>query len=237
MNKKMIKPRYFKFPSLGERKALSNAIPKYERLNFNQINAISSALNREYNFDEINRIDNLYYWNYIFSKKLFKLSETHLFLLTHYERGFKEKILECNQRELVDNILFNYFTEIFYYFFFSALETLAHILNKQHKLKFKDHKVKFNNELIEKIENESIKSIILKFNCSIENAREKRNSFTHRFPKNEKDFRTKSSVINGRNTLSAGSGEFISNYEFLKNINESSELFKKLLDNLKLEIK
>ncbi len=236
MSKRILKSRYYKYPSLRERTELSDGIPKYGKLDFKSINVITSALNGKQSLQKINKINVLNNWSRILSNKLFLLHETHLFLKTHYDRGFKENILDNNQRELADNILFRYFSETFYYFFFSVLDLIAQILNEYFDLNFSVKQIEFNSPLIQKVDNDNIRKRLQEFNATIKDAREKRNSFTHRFPENEMDLRTKISIENGRTTLSAGLGTLTSNYDFITNISESSDLLKKLIANLKLEI-
>ncbi len=234
MSKKILKSRYYKFPSLNERRELSNGIPKYAKFNFKPIKVISSSLKREHTLSEINHTNNLYNWYVVFSNKIFKLHETELFLRTHFQRGIKENILASNQRELVDNVLFKYFSEVFYYFFFSTIETLAQIINEYYVMQIPENEVKFSYSFIKRTEIRNISEQLLDFNNSVDTARQYRNCFTHKFPKNEKDYRTSISSENGRTVLSAGKGDNISNQDFLNNITECSEKLKILLDKLKL---
>jgi len=236
VSKKVLKSRYYKFPSLIERKSWSDKIPKYVNFGFKPINILSSSLKGTHTLTEINRANNLHNWNIVLSNKLYKLHETELFLKTHFERGIKENILASNQRELVDHVMFNYFTEIYYYFFFSTIETLAQIINEYYHLKIPENKVAFNYTLIKNTEIQKISEHLLVFNNSVEVARQYRNSFTHKFPKNEKDYRTSLSNENGLTKLSAGRGDNISNQYFLKNVTQCSEKLKVLLDKLKLEL-
>lgn len=235
MSKKILKSRYYKFPSLNERRELSDEISNYAKFNFKSIKVFSSSLKGEHTLSEINQKNNLYNWNVVFSNKIFKLYETEIYLRNHFKRGIKENLLASNERELVNNVLFNYFSEIFYYFFFSTIETLAQIINEYYEMKIPENEVKFSYSFIKRTEIQNISEQLLDFNNSVDTARQYRNCFTHKFPKNEKDYRTSISNENGRTTLSAGRGDNITNQDFLNNITECSKKLKELLKNLKLE--
>ncbi len=237
MAKKILKSRYYKYPSLQEIRELSDGIPTYGRLEFKATSIVPFALIEKHSLQEANKISALNNWGRVLSNKLFSLHETHLFLNTHYNRGFKENVSDNNQRELVDNILFRYFSETYYYFFFSTLDVMAHILNEYYDLNLLEKKVEFKDFLLRQVKNEDIRKKLLEFNSAIEGTREKRNSFTHRFPENEKDFRTKINIEKERTMLSCGIGNMTSNQEFIANITESSDLLKRLIDDLKLGLK
>ncbi|WP_067151353.1 Cthe_2314 family HEPN domain-containing protein [Pseudotamlana agarivorans] len=235
MSSKTIKNKFYKYPSLEEGLNQTKFIPNYECFLFKRINSITSVLNGDLETDEVNRRNNLDNWNRVLTNKLFKLHETELFLRVHFERGIQDNIIKSNEKELVDGIQFQYFVEIYYYFYFSCLDILAHILNCFYNLKFKEHKIGFKEELLNKIHNDDIKDLLNEFNSSIKNTREYRNHFTHKFPKNENDSRTNLSHSDGRNMIHISMGNRVKNEEFLKNIEGSSKSLKILLDKLKLE--
>ncbi|AUS06119.1 Cthe_2314 family HEPN domain-containing protein [Pseudotamlana carrageenivorans] len=235
MSSKTIKSKFYKYPSLEEGKIQTKYIPNYDSFRFKRINGVTSVLNGDLETNEVHRRDNLYNWNRVLTNKLFKLHETELFLRVHFERGIQDNIIESNERELVDGIQFQYFVEIYYYFYFSCLEVLAQILNCFYDLKYEDHQVCFKKKLFNKIQNDDIKGLLIEFNSSIETTREYRNHFTHKFPKNENDLRTKLSHSDGRNMIHISMGNRVKNEAFLKNIEDSSKLLKILLDKLKLE--
>jgi len=236
MSKKILKSRYYKYPTLLEREKFSNQIPKYRKFNFKQIKVLESVLSNKLTLAETNRLDNLYHWNMCLSNKYGKLRETHLFIITHSERGFKENHLSCNQREIVDRILFDYFSEIFYYYFFSTIENIAQILNIFFNLKIKENEIYFNQSFFNKIKNNHIKESLELFYETISDAKKIRNSFSHKFPINEKDYRTKLSKRNEKMTLSKGNGKIISTEKILSNIMEITNSLKNLTDELKPEI-
>ncbi|WP_435138543.1 Cthe_2314 family HEPN domain-containing protein [Formosa sp. A9] len=235
MSSKTIKSEFYKYPSLEEGKIQTKFIPNYDSFLFKKINSVTSVLNGDLETKEVHRRNNLHNWNRVLTNKLFKLHETELFLRVHFERGIQDNIIKSNERELVDGIQFQYFVEIYYYFYFSSLDILAHILNCFYNLKFEDHQVSFNKQLLNKIFNNDIKDLLIEFNSSIKKTREYRNHFTHKFPKNENDLRTKLSHSDGRNMIHISLGKRVKHEAFLKNIEESSKSLKILLDELKLE--
>ncbi|MCF8716489.1 hypothetical protein JM658_16830 [Joostella atrarenae] len=233
MNKRKIHSKYYKYPTSDERSAIAIKIPTYVRFNFESINIVESVFQLKRPLEEINQKNNLHYWNITLSNRLGKLKETHLYLLTHFDRGFKENHLDCNDKELVDHILFDYYVEIFYYFFFSTRDTLAQLLNIYFNFKMPDGKVKFES-VLRLIKNEDIKSSLDSFYKVTKVANNYRNSLTHRFPINEKDYRTEfKTTSNGDKEISVKGGDYIESDKILLNINEISNNLSKLL----LEIK
>lgn len=234
MGIKKIKSRYYRYPTLEERVHLKDEIPSFKRFDF-KFDLLESFLNVE-GLLEMKRKQFLMNWQSVFSNKLFHLSETLTFIHTHYNRGFKYELNKNNQRELVDWILFDYYTEIYYYYFFSTLDVLAQMINEFFNLKKTEQQVEFNSRLIKNIGVEFIKNTLSDFNNNIAKSRELRNSFTHRFPKNQYDFRMK--IDEEKQTLYGGeSGIIMKSNEFFKNISKSSILLHELLLELTQQMK
>ncbi len=226
----ILESKYYKYPTLEERRDYAQKNKKLLRFQFESISLFNSFFNKKTDIEEIYEKNQLYYWNIVLSNRLGKLSETKLFLTTHFDRGFKERPLECKNQELVDRMLFDYFAEIFYNFFFSSLDTLAHVLNHFYNLNIEENKVSFGWILFSKINQLEIKNKLKEFNSSIKEAREFRNSFNHRFPVNHKDYRIKKE---DNKTFSEGFGKIIPSKDIIKNINDSTNLFNGLLKELK----
>ena len=218
MSKKIIRSKYFKYPTSEESERLSDKLPTYKRFQFSPVNIVESTFQGQKPLKETHRIHNLHHWNKCLSNRLGKLKQTHLFLLTHYEREFKENHLECNEEQLVDRILFDYYSEIFYYFFFSVLDSIAQILNIYFKIDKEDNKVYFKKFFFEQIQNEEIRKLLNTFIDSTGTASDYRNSLTHRFPINEKDFRSEINEANGNTELSIKGGNVVETKSLISNI-------------------
>ena len=230
----MIKSKYHKYPTSKEREYLKDKLPNYDRFNFENINIIQSTLLLKKPLEETHKKNNLYYWNITLSNRLGKLKETHMFLLTHFDRGFQENHLDCKDEELVDHILFDYYAEIFYYFFFSTRDTLAQVLNLYFDLKMSDFAVRFES-VISSIEDKEIKVLLEHFHKTTKTANNYRNSLTHRFPINQKDHRTELKTNqDGNKQISIKGGNYVESDKLLININEVSNKLSELLSDLKI---
>ena len=233
MSKKIIRSKYHKYPTSKERKYLKEKLPNYIRFKFENVNIIESTLQLKKPLEETHKRNNLHYWNITLSNRLGKLKETHLFLLTHFDRGFQEEHLDCNDEELVDHILFDYYAEIFYYFFFSTRDTLAQVLNLYFDLNMSDFAVRFES-VIKSMKNKEIKVLLEQFYKSTKTSNDYRNSLTHRFPINQKDYRTELKINqDGNKQISVKGGNYIESDKILLNINDVSNKLSKLLCDLK----
>lgn len=233
MSKKIIRSKYYKYPTFEEREYIGEKLPNYARFKFENVKIIESTLQLKRPLEETHKKNNLHYWNITLSNRLGKLKETQVFLLTHFDRGFKENHLDCEDEELVDHILFDYYAEIFYYFFFSTRDTLAQLLNIYFDLNMADSKVGFGS-VLKLIKSEQVKIPLEQFYRSTKTASDYRNSLTHRFPINQKDYRTELRITqNGNKEISVKGGTYVESEKILHNITEVSEELSKLLSNLK----
>ena len=233
MTKKIIRSKYYKYPTSKERKYLEEKLPNYVRFKFENVNVLESTLRLKKPLEETHKKNNLHYWNITLSNRLGKLKETQLFLLNHFDRGFKENHLGCKDEELVDHILFDYYAEIFYYFFFSTRDTLAQLLNIYFDLNLTDREVGFGS-VLKLIENKQIKIALEQFYRESKTASDYRNSLTHRFPINQKDYRTELKIHqDGDKMISVKGGNYVESNEILLNINEVSRVLSILLSDLK----
>ncbi len=233
MSKKIIRSKYYKYPTLEERNKLKEKLPNYVKFKFGQVSIIESKFELKKPLGETSRKNNLHSWNITLSNRLGKLKETHLFLLTHFGRDFKENHLDCNEEELVDHILFDYYAEIFYYFYFSTRDTIAQLLNVYFDLGIPEGEVKFKSVIIA-LDNIEIKESLELFYKLTEKGNNYRNSLTHKFPITQKDYRSEFKVTrDGNEQISIKGGEYLESDKILLNINEISSNLSKLLIDLK----
>ena len=155
--------------------------------------------------------------------------------LTYYKRGVSEDFKAKNSPILVNTFLFEYYAEIFYYFLFSSLDIVAQIISFYYDPLSNEKKVSFNFDFVKKYSFNI--SILIEPFTRLEDARECRNSFTHRFTPLMNDSR--SSFDNEENVAILGvSYEKRYDYNFiLKNIKESLDLLSSLMNYLKQYLK
>ncbi|MCK0190846.1 hypothetical protein, partial [Arenibacter sp. F20364] len=98
MGKRTFKSKHYKYPTLEERNRLKEKLPDFIRFKFDKINPFESIFGLKNTLEETSTKNNLHYWNITLSNRLGKLKETYIFLLTHFDRGFKENHLNCNDK-------------------------------------------------------------------------------------------------------------------------------------------
>jgi hypothetical protein len=228
----VIKVENLRYPTKEEIKYANSQCPQFSNFDFKYQNSFFSILDGK-KIEEAAIIENLHWWDNILLNRFGSLRGAYFDALTHYRRGFPEEHHECNDIENVNRILFDSNAEIFYYFFFVSCDVIGQILRLSLKLDINERKLHFNDVLLKKLPVGGLRDVIKTFFEKTEMTRKYRNSFTHRFPPNYPDFRVITSVKEGRNTLSAGSGVYTKPSVILKNIEESLFALSKLMDELK----
>jgi hypothetical protein len=222
----------FKFPSQPEREAANKDYPFFKNFDFAYIHGFKSILVDRLPAEEASRKENLYWWDLCLQNRFGFLYETYLNLITNYNRGFPEDFNKCSDNQHINKILFDYFSEIFYYYFISIRDIIGQILN----LYFKLGRTENNSFTQEKFLTEmSIHDGGL-FNSFIEStksAKEIRNSFTHRFTPNQPDYRSSFDKEKNKDIFKMGSGKYISSEKIVENIKDSLQKLNATLTGLK----
>ena len=255
----LLKQEDFKYPTAEEILSIKDLIPDISSFKFKKINTFQKFFAGELSLEQLHRINNLHHWDICLSNRFGKLMQTSYNALTYYKRGVSEDFKAKNSPILVNTFLFEYNVEIFYYFFFSSLDIVAQILSLYYdplstyyfffssldivaqilSLYYdplsNEKKVSFNFDFVKKYSFNI--SILIEPFTRLEDARECRNSFTHRFTPLMNDSR--SSFDNEENVAILGvSYEKRYDYNFiLKNIKESLDLLSSLMNNLKQYLK
>ena len=231
----LLKQEDFKYPTAEEILSIKDLIPDISSFNFKKINTFQKFFAGELSLEQLHRINNLHHWDICLSNRFGKLMQTSYNALTYYKRGVSEDFKAKNSPILVNTFLFEYYAEIFYYFFFSSLDIVAQILSLYYDPLSNEKKVSFNFDFVKKYSFNI--SILFETFTRLEDARECRNSFTHRFTPLMNDSR--SSFDNEENVAILGvSYEKRYDYNFiLKNIKESLDLLSSLMNNLKQYLK
>ncbi len=227
----ILKSESFSYPTKEERKLYENQIPKITRLNIEYKSAFINFLENKKIHNAINEED-IYWWNLCLNNRFGKLHSTYLFLLTHYNR-YKKFEIEENDYKYTEAILYDYYVEIFYYYFYSVRDILGQFINVLYKLEKDEKDVSLNKRLIDEIPDINVKILFEEFNDSISYSNKKfRNAFTHRFTPNQKDNRAKTtiSISDDEKNIGFGFGTEISKEEFYEDS-------KKLIEQLSLLMK
>lgn len=225
----------YRYPSDIEQSEILKKCPKLEIFNFKHTHPLVLVVNERMPMNDASRLGNLYWWDSCLQFRLLNVRDTYVYTLTNYNRGFIDDYGKCTEIQLINHFLFNYYAEIFYYFFFSTRDIIAQTLNSYYELRIDEKKLHFNNVFINKISDKSVKEVITKFEKSIRKAYDYRNGFTHRFTPNLPDHR---SVIKRDNKeLSFLGGSFVESNKIVENINESLNSLSSFILELKEFVK
>jgi hypothetical protein len=225
----ILEAKSFSYPTKEENLLLNNYIPTFNKFEIKYNPAIESYLNN-INIDESIRKEDIYWWNNCFENRLNKMLQTYGYVLTHYNR-LSNKNNE-NFNENTEKLLLNYYIEIFYYYFSSTKEVLAHFFNSYFNMKLEEKKFFLSKYLIENIPNDIIKKELKYFLEKTLQSQEIRNAFTHRFTPTLIDNRAKKTVILTENSVSFYSPKEVSSEDFLEDIKSIVLDFSNLINNI-----
>jgi len=124
---------------------------------------------------------------------------------------------------------FDYYSDVFYYKLFSAIDIVGHILNNKQNLKIKKSKVSFSKSLkkLQGINDELLTTLnTIKQNQDFKTANNIRNDITHNYLPSSVGF----SVTIDEKQGSVGERAYITSSEIINNIKSILQLFKQILD-------
>ncbi|WP_018614894.1 Cthe_2314 family HEPN domain-containing protein [Segetibacter koreensis] len=212
----ILKSDSFSYPTKAERKEIKKRIPKISRLDIAYISAFIDFIENSEIENAITKED-IYWWNNCLNNRIGKLNETYIYTATHYQRLERSKLHEGNQKH-TDKVLFEYYVEIFYYYFFSTRDVLGQLLNIMFDLRIDETKIHLNQNFIDKIKSENIRFELKKF---LENTRDSyniRNAFNHRFTPIHRDNRAKKIITKQEKSISFGTAEEIHIEDYISDI-------------------
>jgi hypothetical protein len=231
----ILKSKDFRYPNKEEFVKFHNRCPKLEIFGFKHNHPLALIVNDKMPMNEASRISNLYWWDNCLINRFEKVCHTYVFLSTHYSRGFSDDWRENTHKQAINHIMFEYYAEVFYYYFFSSRDIIAQILCIYFSVRLKENKILFNHTFFNSIKDLRVKSTLLKFEDETKDSKEFRNSFTHRFTPNIPDNR--SVITQDNKALNFGGGNFIQSEKIVNNINESLNFLSELMIQLKEFIK
>lgn len=221
---------YFKYPTDNER---TDALQSYPELSYFEFKSTSSI-----NLPaEFNKEIHLYYWDKCLQSKLEKLQSSYVYTKTHYERGIPENEENFTNTNYINRTQFDFYIEIFYYYFISTRDILFQIVNIYYDFGLPENGVSYK-ALKEKKRNEEIIALIDNFNENISDSSEIRHSITHRYPLNHDDGRTEfDDRSKDYSYLTFKTKKAISRSELIEDMNQSlthlSEFVNQLKNNMK----
>lgn len=236
MSKKnvIVKADDYKYPSLEERKEVLKNYPELTFFGFENKSVLEALINDRLSLDDAFKNDNLYWWDNCLLNRFGILKETYIYAITNYIRGFVDDYTKCSQNEIINRLQFDYYAEIFYYYFFSTRDIIAQILCLYLKINIKEIQLHFNEGFIRKINDSKINDLTMTFYKATKDASDFRNGFAHRFTPTLYDNRTTISELNGKKSLNFGNGCLIESKKIVENIDNSLKSLSDLMNNLKM---
>jgi len=230
----ILKAKDYLYPTKEEREVISNFIPMQHLFKFKQIDSVFDILfDDKMSAVEATKLENLYNWNICLSNRFGKLRESFTFAITNYNRGLNEITESSSSIEYLNVFLFEYYSEIFYYFFFSARDILCQIIKVYLELdQIAEDRVTLNKKFLNLINHTEIKSALEVFNIKTKKAKDFRNAFVHKFTPTQNDYRVTETNENGNKSWGF-SGGYSVDKEILKqnmidSLNELSIMMNKL---------
>jgi len=223
----------FKYPSKQERIESQKVLPKISCFGFKYKSEIQLILIEKKSLTEASISANLFRWDNCLQNRFGKLSETFIYAMTNYNRGFLDDISECTSNQFINQIMFNYYAEVFYYYLFSARDVIAQIVREYYSISIQEGALHFNDNFLSKINDLKVKENLVRFSEELKDAKEYRNSFAHRFPANQPDFRSSITIKDGYECLNGGRGQYITSEKIIENIQYSLNSLFILMEELK----
>jgi hypothetical protein len=225
----------FKYPNKKEFIMFHNRCPKLEIFGFKHDHPLALIVNGGLSMNDASRLSNLYWWENCLINRFQKVCHTYVFTLTHFTRGFSDNWRENTHNQAINHIMFEYYAEVFYHYFFSARDIIAQILCSYYSVELTENAISFNQLFLNSIKDQSVNSLLHKFDEEIVDSKEFRNRFTHRYTPNIPDHR--SVISENKRALSFGSGNFIQSESMISNMEKSLNSLSDLMTQLKIFIK
>lgn len=226
----ILKADSFNFPSKKERIKISREIPTLKMFQVKYKSAFFNIINRTKEHEDAIIEEDIFWWNDCLNNRIWWLTESYTFAITHFNR------YQINKELLTDKLLFEFFLENFYYYYFSTRDILAQLLNLIFRLNPTSEKIHFNQNFINKISNSRVKNHLQTFYEETYSKYETRNAFTHRFTPILIDNRASTNIKKEGNKTGFNNAKQIDYQIFVDEIEIMMNSLEKLLNNINTEI-
>jgi len=222
----------FKYPSTCERKGAIKEYPELSHFGFEfqpfTFNILPADLHKK---------DHLFWWDNCLQNKLGKLQSSYIYTKTHYERGIPESEENFTNANYINRTQFNFYIEVFYYYFISTRDILFQIINIYYNFDLPERGVSYN-KLTKSKKNEKIITFITDFQKKIKNSADIRNSITHNYPLNHIDCRTEfDDSSKDYSYLTLKTKKALSPSKLIEDINHSLTHLSDFVNQLKKDMK
>jgi hypothetical protein len=189
-----------RYPTDQEYTAIMDAFPEVRRLNL-KLNTWDFQDSQNV-IDAFIKPNDLSNWNVRLNNKLAKLKFSYGLLVfygndlgdenwqTTTDDGYTHFFSDLDKHGHYQKFMFDYFTEAFYYHYFSVHDIVAHLINIFFDIQITEGP-SFAAKVYKKLKDPQLKGARDKFFEDTKLFRNRRNTFTHDFPINEIDSRSK----------------------------------------------
>ena len=226
----IIKADDFTYPSKEETKLAINSLPDLKNFGFHEYRISTEILFQSKPLVAIKKENDLFNWDICLLNRLGNLRIAYVNASVHYERYSLAK--ESKAAEKIHKFQFDFYSETAYYFLFSVRDTIFQIINLYFDLKIEENEVGVNTIKIN-LRDKDLKVLIEGFVKEIKTASDIRNSFTHRFPDNQKDYRAEFDKKDFPGILRIGNGEEFQPKALMKNLNGAVNILSKFINDLR----
>ncbi|OUM83850.1 Cthe_2314 family HEPN domain-containing protein [Parageobacillus thermoglucosidasius] len=191
-------------------------------------------------------------WLRLFNNRLGQSRMSYVFLMHYYKKGIPDDewflspgkegqsvqyFPHFNEENFYYKMMFDYYMDIFYYKFFSAWDTMFHVINVYYSFDLLPNS-RFNSNVMQRLlqRNNSLHTIISNVSNSepFVQSRTLRNNITHNYAPNDiSSGITIEKIKEGVSKISFGIGTYTTSKTFIENVNGIIDKFIPLLAALK----
>lgn len=231
------------FPSKSDWTFIMNEFPIIRQLSIQaDISVRQDSINNIGDF--LTKPNDFLNWTTRLVNKLGKLRFSYV-LLIYYSKNLSDKnwiqhnddgsthfFPEFKEADHYKKFMFDYFTENFYYHYFSSVDIISFLLNIYYNLNVNEG-MQFSKNVQSKIPDRELKDKIDEFLKNIKVARNNRNKLTHNFPFNEVDMRSQSEP----NNVHVGKHDYRPSSDTITEIHEIIKKLEKILRAIETQMK
>ncbi|MDO5663996.1 MAG: Cthe_2314 family HEPN domain-containing protein [Bacteroidia bacterium] len=227
----ILKRKNFTYPTKEEVDIVYKTLPKLECFGFNFNETITIWGDEKLSLEQITRIDNLKYWDICLSNKLSKTRSSYEYLIVHFNRGVCEDLKSDDELTIINTAQFEYYAEVFYYFYFSSLDILAQIVSLYFDPLADENRTAFNCVFSKK--HTFSDNLLFSTYQKLNKARDYRHAFTHRFTPLLNDSRSRIIVSGEKKYLGIGVEQKLDYQDAIDNSSEALNILSDLLKEIK----
>lgn len=220
----------YQYPTKEERRKVLENYPRISGFGFSYQKNIMEQLDGTEDWDRVSRNENLFWWDISLQNKLGKLQNAFVNSAVNYYRGLSGEMVKVETSGLA-NFQFKFYTETFYYFFFSTRDIILQIVNLHCNALLAESAVS-NKTLLPKLDGK-MQEVIKRFNLDVKEASDVRNKLTHKFPVNERDGRSRVIETENGKTYHTGRNDFIPSSVIISNMEYSLNRLMLYVNELK----